>query len=156
MPVDVVRVDSIYNPFGAPTSPSPRRAVGQRTDYDRLTLTVETNGTISPEDARRVRRRAGAGALPLLRGLRQGAMVAAQPAETAARPPGRLREVLARSIDDVGLSVRSVNSLKNSNIRTLAISCQYREEDLLKSRTSARRRSVRSPSCCAARGSTSA
>src|SRR6266496_4044581 len=36
------------------------------------------------------------------------------------------------SIDDVGLSVRSVNSLKNSNIRTLGDLVQYREEDLLK------------------------
>src|SRR5437588_5430274 len=43
-----------------------------------------------------------------------------------------LRATLARSIDDVGLSVRSVNSLKNSNIRTLADLVQYREEDLLK------------------------
>ena len=37
-----------------------------------------------------------------------------------------------RSIDDVGLSVRSVNSLKNSNIRTLADLVQYHEDDLLK------------------------
>src|SRR3989449_4801237 len=43
-----------------------------------------------------------------------------------------LRDVLSRSIDDVGLSVRSVNSLKNSNIRTLGDLVQYREEDLLK------------------------
>jgi DNA-directed RNA polymerase subunit alpha len=40
--------------------------------------------------------------------------------------------VLGRSIDDVGLSVRSVNSLKNSNIRTLADLVQYHEDDLLK------------------------
>src|SRR5436305_1577373 len=59
-------------------------------------------------------------------------MVAAQPAGNGGAATSRLREVLGRSIDDVGLSVRSVNSLKNSNIRTLADLVQYREEDLLK------------------------
>jgi DNA-directed RNA polymerase subunit alpha len=43
-----------------------------------------------------------------------------------------MQELLNRLIDDVGLSVRSVNSLKNSNIRTLADLVQYREDDLLK------------------------
>src|SRR5256885_6752383 len=59
-------------------------------------------------------------------------MVATQPAGSGGAATSRLREVLARSIDDVGLSVRSVNSLKNSNIRTLGDLVQYREEDLLK------------------------
>src|SRR5205814_593236 len=59
-------------------------------------------------------------------------MVSAQPAGNGGAATSRLREVLARSIDDVGLSVRSVNSLKNSNIRTLGDLVQYREEDLLK------------------------
>src|SRR5258705_5984102 len=59
-------------------------------------------------------------------------MVAAQPAGNGGAATSRLREVLARSIDDVGLSVRSINSLKNSNIRTLGDLVQYKEEDLLK------------------------
>src|SRR3979490_3144547 len=51
MPVDVLRVDSIYNPVRRANFTVAETRVGQRTDYDRLTLTVETNGTISPEDA---------------------------------------------------------------------------------------------------------
>src|SRR5947208_1020993 len=51
MPVDVVRIDSIYNPVRRANFTVAETRVGQRTDYDRLTLTVETNGTISPEDA---------------------------------------------------------------------------------------------------------
>ncbi len=106
MPVDVVRVDSIYNPVRRANFTVAETRVGQRTDYDRLTLTVETNGTISPEEA--------------------------QPAGNGGTAASHLKDVLGRSIDDVGLSVRSVNSLKNSNIRTLADLVQYREEDLLK------------------------
>src|SRR3989441_9313508 len=69
-------------------------------------------------------------------------MVAAQPAGNGGgAATSRLREVLARSIDDVGLSVRSVNSLKNSNIRTLGDLVQYREEDLLKVKNVGEKRS---------------
>ncbi|MGH7700552.1 MAG: DNA-directed RNA polymerase subunit alpha, partial [Gemmatimonadales bacterium] len=136
MPVDVIRVDSIYNPVRRANFTVAETRVGQRTDYDRLTITVETNGTLSPEDAvayaaalaqEHFRFFVDFGKIPL---------VAAAPPT----PPGangsaggpRLRETLDTSIDDIGLSVRSVNSLKNSNIRTLRDLVQFREDDLLK------------------------
>src|SRR3989475_12392344 len=59
-------------------------------------------------------------------------MVASEPAGNGGVATSQLKDVVARSIDDVSLSVRSVNSLKNSNIRTLGDLVQYREEDLLK------------------------
>jgi DNA-directed RNA polymerase subunit alpha len=132
LPIDLVRIDSIYNPVRRANFTVAETRVGQRTDYDRLTLTVETNGTISPEDAvayaaalaqEHFRYFIDFGKVP----------VVTQPAASGA-PAGdtRLTELLGRSIDDVGLSVRSVNSLKNSNIRTLADLVQYREEDLLR------------------------
>ena len=51
LPVDLVRIDSIYNPVRRANFTVNETRVGQRTDYDRLVLTVETNGTISPEEA---------------------------------------------------------------------------------------------------------
>ncbi len=51
MPIDVVRIDAIYNPVRRANFAVAETRVGQRTDYDRLTLTVETNGTITPEEA---------------------------------------------------------------------------------------------------------
>src|SRR2546426_7083742 len=51
LPVDVVRIDAIYNPVRRANFAVAETRVGQRTDYDRLTLTVETNGTITPEEA---------------------------------------------------------------------------------------------------------
>src|SRR5438034_8570395 len=51
MPVDVVRIDSIYNPVRRANFTVAETRVGQRTDFDRLTVTVETNGTLTPEDA---------------------------------------------------------------------------------------------------------
>jgi DNA-directed RNA polymerase subunit alpha len=131
MPVDVVRIDSIYNPVRRANFTVAETRVGQRTDYDRLTLTVETNGTISPEDAVAY---AAALAQEHFRFFVDFGKVPTVPAQPTGNggAAGHLRDVLSRNIDDVGLSVRSVNSLKNSNIRTLADLVQYHEEDLLK------------------------
>jgi DNA-directed RNA polymerase subunit alpha len=132
MPVDVVRVDSIYNPVRRANFTVAETRVGPRTDYDRLTLTVETNGTISPEDAVAYAAALAQEHFRFFVDFGKVPMVPQDPAGNGGAAPGRLAEVLARSIDDVGLSVRSVNSLKNSNIRTLGDLVQYREEDLLK------------------------
>jgi len=130
MPVDVVRIDSIYNPVRRANFTVAETRVGQRTDYDRLTLSVETNGTISPEDAL-----AYAAALiqeHMLPFLNFGRVPQA-PADVDAAPgEARLRELLGRAIDDCGLSVRSINSLKNSNISTLGDLVRYTEDELLK------------------------
>ena len=129
--VDVVRVDSIYNPVRRANFTVAETRVGQRTDYDRLTLNVETNGTISPEDAvayaaalaqEHFRFFVDFGKVPIV----------SEAAGNGGTEGGRLRDVLGRTIDDAGLSVRSVNSLKNSNIRTLGDLVRYKEDDLLK------------------------
>ncbi|MEO8200111.1 MAG: DNA-directed RNA polymerase subunit alpha [Gemmatimonadota bacterium] len=132
LPVDLVRIDAIYNPVRRANFVVAETRVGQRTDYDRLVVTVETNGTITPEDAvayaaalaqEHFRYFVEFGKVPTMRADRSNA---------ASGSGSQLRERLARPIDDFGLSVRSLNSLKNSNIRTLADLVQYPEEDLLK------------------------
>src|SRR2546428_12782845 len=132
MPVDVVRVDSSYNPVRRANFTVAETRVGQRTDYDRLTLTVEPNGTISPEDAVAYAAALAQEHFRFFVDFGKVPMIAAEPAGNGGAATGRLRELLARNIDDVGLSVRSVNSLKNSNIRTLGDLVQYSEHDLLK------------------------
>ena len=69
LPVDLVRIDALYSPVRRANFSVSETRVGQRTDYDRLILTVETNGTISPEEAVSYAGRAGADALPVLRQL---------------------------------------------------------------------------------------
>jgi len=132
--VDVVRIDSIYNPVRRANFTVAETRVGQRTDYDRLTLTVETNGTISPKTPSHMpaalaqehfRFFVDFGKVPIVAGEAGGA-------GNGGSEGGRLRDVLNRAIDDAGLSVRSVNSLKNSNIRTLGDLVRYKEDDLLK------------------------
>ncbi len=132
LPVDLVRIDAIYNPVRRANFTVTETRVGQRTDFDRLTLTVETNGAISPEDA------VAYGAALLQEHLRyfvdfgRVPMVAAQGNGGAGPDAARLRDLLAKPIDDCGLSVRSINSLKNSNINSLGDLVRYTEEDMLK------------------------
>src|SRR5947207_4170031 len=130
--VDVVRVDSIYNPVRRANFTVAEKRGGPRTHYDRPTFTVQTNGTISPEDAVAYAAALAQEHFRFFVDFGKVPMVAAQPAGNGGAATSRLREVLARSIDDVGLSVRSVNSLKNSNIRTLGDLVRYKEDDLLK------------------------
>jgi DNA-directed RNA polymerase subunit alpha len=131
LPVDTVRIDAIYNPVLRANFTVAETRVGQRTDYDRLAVMVETNGTLTPEDAI-----AYAAALcqeHFRYFVEFGKVPAARPAPTeAGAVPGNLRQQLGRLIDDFGLSVRSLNSLKNSNIRTLRDLVEFTEEDLLK------------------------
>jgi len=131
MPVDLVRIDAIYNPVIRANFTVAETRVGQRTDYDRLTMTVETNGTISPEDA--VAYAAALAQEHFRYFVEFGKVPVARESAPAGSLAGAdLRERLARPIDELGLSVRSLNSLKNSNIRTLQDLVAYSEDDLLK------------------------
>ena len=132
LPVDVVRVDSIYNPVRRANFTVAETRVGQRTDYDRLTISVETNGTISPEDAVAYAAALAQEHFRFFVDFGKVPMVQAESPMSGGAATEGLAGSLTRSIDDLGLSVRSVNSLKNSNIRTLSDLVQYSEGDLLK------------------------
>ncbi len=131
LPVDLITIDAIYNPVRRANFAVAETRVGQRTDYDRLTVSVETNGTISPEDAIAY---AAALAQEHFRYFVDFGKVPVGRAEAQAGSAGTgaLRDKLNRLIDDFGLSVRSLNSLKNSNIRTLGDLVTYTEDELLK------------------------
>ena len=131
MPVDLVRIDAIYNPVRRANFTVAETRVGQRTDYARLTVSVETNGTISPEDAIAY---AAALAQEHFRYFVEFGKVPAarEPVTDGSVASGNLKALLGRLIDDFGLSVRSLNSLKNSNIRTIRDLVAFSEDELLK------------------------
>lgn len=130
-PVDLVRIDSIYNPVRRANFTVEETRVGQRTDFDRLTLHVETDGSVEPEGAvayaaELVRKHLeymlyfGAGGMPEV--APPGAVVV----------PERLKDLFARPIEDLAeLSVRSRNSLQKENIRTLGDLVRKSEDDML-------------------------
>ncbi len=132
LPVDLVRIDSIYNPVRRANFTVAETRVGQRTDYDRLVLTVETNGTISPEEAVSY---AAALAQTHFQYFADFGTHSLAPigfdGDSATGDGARLGGLLRTAIDDLELSVRSVNSLKNSNIRTLGDLVRQTESQIL-------------------------
>lgn len=142
MPADLVRVDAIYNPVTRANFVVEETRVGQRTDFDRLVLEVETNGAIDVPSAVQYAARLAiehlaflAGGTPEWRQDRSwgdtGGLGASVPAGRAPIPP-RLQELLNRPIEDLAeLSVRSRNSLQKENIHTVRDLVQRTEQQML-------------------------
>lgn len=142
MPADLVRVDAIYNPVTRANFVVEETRVGQRTDFDRLVLEVETNGAVDVRNAVQYAARLAiehlaylAGGTPEWRADRpwgEGAGAGAPvPAGRAPVPP-RLQELLNRPIEDLTeLSVRSRNSLQKENIHTVKDLVQRTEQQML-------------------------
>jgi DNA-directed RNA polymerase subunit alpha len=130
-PVDLVRIDSIYNPVLRANFSVEETRVGQRTDFDRLTLHVETNGSVAPEDG--VAYAAELARKHLEYMLKFGDVGEPEPPVPGAVPvPKTLQDLFARPIEDLAeLSVRSVNSLKKENIITLGDLVRRTEDQML-------------------------
>src|SRR3984893_10803253 len=131
LPVDVVRIDAIYNPVRRANFAVAETRVGQRTDYDRLTLTVETNGTITPEEAVSYAAALAQTHFQYFVGFGSHTSAPVTPGGEAAGGDAILLAELQTPIDDLELSVRSVNSLKNSNIRSLGDLVRQTESQIL-------------------------
>jgi DNA-directed RNA polymerase subunit alpha len=131
LPVDLVRIDSIYNPVRRANFAVAETRVGQRTDYDRLTLTVETNGTITPEEAVSYAAALAQTHFQYFVGFGSHASAALGDGAGAGDGDGVRLSDLNVPIDDLELSVRSVNSLKNSNIRSLGDLVRQTESQIL-------------------------
>jgi len=130
-PVDLVRIDSIYNPVRRANFSVEETRVGQRTDFDRLTLHVETDGSIEPEDA-------VAYAAELVRKHLEYMLYFGEGGIPEVAPPGaspvpeRLQDLFERPIEDLAeLSVRSRNSLQKESISTLGDLVQRSEDSML-------------------------
>ena len=111
LPVDLVRVDAIYNPVRRANFSVAETRVGQRTDYDRLTLTVETNGTVTPEEAVSYAAALAQTHFQYFVSFGSHAAGVLQPEADGGADAVRFSQLFQTPIDDLNLSVRSVNSL---------------------------------------------
>jgi len=138
-PLGVIAVDSIYTPIRNVRYLVETTRVGQQTDYDKLTLEVETDGSVSPEEA-------VAAAGKTLRDHIQLFInfdVQAEPLRTEESPQDaefeRIRKILLTPVEDLELSVRSHNCLRAANIKTIADLVRREEGELLKFRNFGRK-----------------
>ena len=126
-PIGLIPVDALYSPVRQVSYKVDPTRVGQDLDYDKLTLTVETDGTVTPEDAVGYAGRILQDQLALFVHFddsmvsRSSAPIgqAATPSAGSAEPVGDTQQInryLLKKVDELELSVRSANCLKNDNI----------------------------------------
>lgn len=136
-PVGTIRIDSVYNPVTRANFSVSETRVGQRTDFDRLEVDIETNGALDPAAA--VAQAAEIARLHLSYFTQMGSIPSLPEAGEAAGPgngaepvDAGLVELLERSLDEFSeISARSRNTLERQNISTLGdIVCKSRDEIL--------------------------
>jgi len=134
-PVDLIRIDSVYNPVVRANFLVQETRVGQRTDFDRLTIQVETNGSLDPGDAIAYAAEVARLHLQYLTGFGSGN--GGSPSETGGRA-GRtavdagitaLLESPLEAFD--GISIRSRNNLDKADIHTLLDVVVRSRDDIL-------------------------
>ena len=127
-PIGLIPIDSIYSPVRRVSYRVEPTRVGQVTDYDKLLLTVETNGTVTPEDSVALAARILQDQFQLFINFDEPQLARAEePAE--ALPFNRN---LLRKVDELELSVRSANCLKNDNIIYIGDLVQKSEQEMLR------------------------
>ena len=133
-----IPVDSVHSPVKKVNYLVEAARVGQATDYDKLTIDVWTNGSVTARDAVSLAAKLVRDHLNIFINLED---VADQPAEAQADQPraGALNENLDKSVEELELSVRSYNCLKNANIRTIRELVQKTEAEMLKTKNFGRK-----------------
>ena len=135
-PVGNIAVDSIYTPVERVNMTVENTRVGQMTDYDKLTLEVYTNATISPEEAVSLAAKVLSEHLKLFINLSENGKEAIVMNE---KEDDEKEKVLVMNIDELELSVRSYNCLKRANINTVEELISRTQDDMMKVRNLGRK-----------------
>jgi DNA-directed RNA polymerase subunit alpha len=134
--IGVIPIDAIFSPIRKVNHVVSQARVGQQTDYDKLTLEVWTDGSVTPEDAVAL-------AAKILKEQLTIFINFEEPKEESEEKPvteaSRLNENLFRPVNELELSVRSANCLKNANIRLIGELVQKTEAEMLKTKNFGRK-----------------
>ena len=132
-----IPIDSVHSPIKKVNYLVEAARIGQATDYDKLTVDVWTNGSVTPRDAVSLSAKLIRDHLNIFINLEDaGDLQQDQAAEQGGRP---LNENLDKSVEELELSVRSYNCLKNANIRTIRELVQKTEGEMLKTKNFGRK-----------------
>ena len=129
--IGVIPIDSIYTPVFKVNYTVENTRVGNMTDYDKLTLEVWTDSTISARDAVSLGAKILSDHLSLFTNLSE---TVANASTVVEKPESSTNKVLQMTIDELDLSVRSFNCLKRANINTVEDLISKTGEDMMKVR----------------------
>lgn len=137
-PIGVIAIDAIYTPIKSVQYHVTPTRVGQRVDYERLSLELETDGSISPEEAITEAAKILRDHINLFVRMDEEPepMVAVKEVDEEVQ---RVRSLLLQSVDELELSVRAHNCLKAANIKTIGDLVRREESEMLKFRNFGRK-----------------
>ena len=136
LPLGYIPIDSVHSPVTKVNFTVEQTRIGQMTDHDKLGLEVFTNGAVSPEDAIGLAAKLIKDHMLIFVHFEEEAVGEEAPTDAAAE---RYNEHLNRSVEELELSVRSYNCLKNANIQTIGDLVQRSEADMLKTKNFGRK-----------------
>jgi len=131
-----IAVDSFFSPVRRVNYTVTQSRVGQRTDYDKLTLEVWTDGSVHPEDAVALGSKILKDQLSVFLNFEEDVEQAVPVAEEV---PAQFNPNLYRSVEELELSVRSANCLQNANIKYIYELVQKTEAEMLKTKNFGRK-----------------
>lgn len=132
LPIGVIAVDSIFSPVKRVNVHVENARVGRVTDYDKLILEIWTDGSVTPQEAL-------SSAAAILREhvdifIHPDHLGEVRPEDLRGEDRGEVNKNLFRSVNELELSVRAANCLKNANIKTIADLVQKTEMEMLKTK----------------------
>jgi DNA-directed RNA polymerase subunit alpha len=134
-----IPVDSVHSPIKKVNYFVENARVGQATDYEKLTLEVWTSGAVSPRDAVGLASKLMKDHLTIFINIEEEEGEGESPVEISEQDRELWWEKLNKSVDEMELSVRSYNCLKNANIRTIGELVQKTESEMLKTKNFGRK-----------------
>jgi DNA-directed RNA polymerase subunit alpha len=127
-PIGLIPIDAIFSPVKKVAYKVENTRVGQVTDYDRLSMVVETNGAVTPDDSVALAARILQDQLQLFINFEEPTQVV----EEERKDELPFNKNLLRKVDELELSVRSANCLKNDNIIYIGDLVQKTEAEMLR------------------------
>lgn len=130
--IGMIALDASFTPIRRASYEVENMRVGDRTDFNRLKLFIETDGTITPHEALETSIRIMLNQLKAIIGFKEDMEeVSSSSSDSSSSEPEPDAELLKTRIESIGLSARTLNALSNANIRTVGGLARKKEKDLL-------------------------
>lgn len=136
LPVGYIPIDSVHSPVRKVNYTVEAARLGQMTDFEKLTLEVKTNGAVKPGDALGLAAKLVKDHMNIFITFEEEI---AREEDAGDRVYDPRQEYMNRSVDDLELSVRAYNCLKNANLRTIVELVQRTEQEMLKTKNFGRK-----------------
>jgi len=137
--VGVIPIDAIFTPIKKVKTLVSQARVGQRTDYDKLTMEIHTDGSVKPEDALAFAAKILKEQMTVFINFNEDQIEQAEEEKSDVREIKSVNPNLSKSVEDLELSVRSANCLRNAQITYIGELVQKTEAEMLKTKNFGRK-----------------